>query len=181
MFSSRDALDLALSQLSHGDNPSVHLSTGVNYTLSLKKHDRRRYELKKLGSTLILLQPVEEQFHLPTFRELLLSFLMRDQMALIQERLHQLASGWIEERCRRVRLRMVMSRWGSCEKRSSTIMLSAKLLFLESKMLDYVCIHELAHLKYADHSNLYWDLVTQKMPDWKIQRKKLRQFEKVGN
>ena len=62
-------------------------------------------------------------------------------------------------------------------KRERVIMLSTKLLLVEQKLLDYVCVHELAHLKYADHSDLFWDLVSQKMPDWKVQRRKLRKYE----
>ena len=53
----------------------------------------------------------------------------------------------------------------------------AKLLLVEPKLLEYVCVHELAHLKYSDHSDLFWDLVSQKVPSFQIQRKRLRGLE----
>lgn len=121
--------------------------------------------------------PIERIFDREEAEETLWQFLMKDQLLLLKQRLDELAEGWIEERCKNVRLRMAMSRWGSCDRRSGTIMLSVKLLLVEPKLLDYVCVHELAHLKYADHSDLFWELVERRMPEWKMVRKRLRYYE----
>jgi len=159
-------------------NGSLLLSTGVEYEVKLRKAAVKKIKVEKIGHVLTLLQPVDELVFDEDAAELVLwKFLAKDQIGLLEDRLDTLREGWIDEDFSQLRLRQVMSRWGSCDRSTGTIMLSVKLLLVEPKLLDYVCVHELAHLRYADHSDLFWDLVTQKMPDWKIQRKRLKQYE----
>lgn len=156
----------------------LHLSTGVQFQVSIKKASASSYSVTKIGDRLIIRQPVEAPDPEPNqMKAMIQRFLIKDQLEVIEDRLRTLSEGWIEERFSCVRLRDAMSRWGSCNKKTGVIMLSVKLLFMNSKLLDYVCVHELAHLKYADHSDLFWELVSRKMPDWKIQRKRLRLVE----
>lgn len=55
--------------------------------------------------------------------------------------------------------------WGSCssEKRIS---LNYKLLFLPKKVVNYVLLHELCHLKHCNHSKRFWALVAQWEPEY---------------
>jgi predicted metal-dependent hydrolase len=59
-------------------------------------------------------------------------------------------------------------RWGSCSA-SGNINLSYKLLLCPEKFIEYVIIHELAHLKEHNHSKNFWDYVEKLMPDYKTQ------------
>ncbi len=65
-----------------------------------------------------------------------------------------------------VRLKNNRTRWGSCSRRGN-INLSTRLLFAPDDVIDYVCIHELAHLVDASHSKRFWRLVENAMPDYK--------------
>lgn len=168
---------IKLSLKSVFEEGEILLSTGVLYQIRVKKITNAKIKIQKLGSILNVLAPVDREFDHEEAEEALWKFLEKDQLSILQERLDWLAEGWIGERCEKVRLRRTLSRWGSCDKRERVIMLSTKLLLVEQKLLDYVCVHELAHLKYADHSDLFWDLVSQKMPDWKVQRRRLRKYE----
>lgn len=168
---------IKLSLQSVFQEAEILLSTGVLYQVVMKKTQNSKVKIQKTGNVLHVLVPVDRPFDVEEAEEALWKFLEKDQLPILQQRLDGLADGWIAERCEKVRLRRTLSRWGSCDKREKVIMLSTKLLLVEPKLLDYVCVHELAHLKYADHSDLFWDLVTRKMPDWKIQRKKLRKYE----
>ena len=38
----------------------------------------------------------------------------------------------------------------------------------EKKVIDYVIIHELSHLKHMNHSKSFWKEVAQMMPDYKM-------------
>ena len=58
------------------------------------------------------------------------------------------------------------SNWGSCSIRCN-INISTRLLFAPDNVLEYVCIHELAHLKEHNHSENFWALVEKAMPDYK--------------
>jgi hypothetical protein len=50
-------------------------------------------------------------------------------------------------------------RWGSCTPADKTIRLSHRLRDMPDWVVDYVLVHELAHLLVPDHSAAFWDLV----------------------
>jgi len=64
------------------------------------------------------------------------------------------------------------TRWGSCSP-AGNLTLNWKLLMAPEEIVDYVVIHELAHLKHMNHSKRFWDLVGQYCPNWKKYRKYL--------
>jgi predicted metal-dependent hydrolase len=53
------------------------------------------------------------------------------------------------------------SRWGSCSPEDGTIRLSLALADYPAWVRDYVIVHELAHLKVADHSDSFWEIVNK--------------------
>jgi len=53
------------------------------------------------------------------------------------------------------------SRWGSCSPDEGSIRLSLALADYPRWVCDYVIVHELAHLRFADHSPAFWDLVNR--------------------
>ncbi len=61
-------------------------------------------------------------------------------------------------------------RWGSCSGRGN-INLSYHLMPFPMKIIDYVVVHELAHLHHMDHSKAFWALVEKMMPDYKARLK----------
>jgi len=62
------------------------------------------------------------------------------------------------------------TRWGSCSP-AGNLTLNWKLLMAPEEIVDYVVIHELAHLKHMNHSKKFWDLVGRYCPGWKKYRK----------
>jgi predicted metal-dependent hydrolase len=51
------------------------------------------------------------------------------------------------------------SRWGSCTVDTGAIRLSARMQAFPSWVIDYVLVHELAHLRYRSHGQRFWALV----------------------
>jgi predicted metal-dependent hydrolase len=70
----------------------------------------------------------------------------------------------------KILIRGQKTRWGSCSP-TGNLSLNWKLLFAPETVIDYVIIHELAHLKHMNHSKKFWDFVGNYCPDWKKQRK----------
>ncbi len=52
------------------------------------------------------------------------------------------------------------SRWGSCTPLRGTIRLSHRLQGMPDYVIDYVLLHELAHLLSPDHSKSFWSLLS---------------------
>ena len=52
-------------------------------------------------------------------------------------------------------------RWGSCTPSEGTIRISSKLVTEPDWVLDYVIVHELAHLVVAGHGRKFWDVVAR--------------------
>ena len=53
------------------------------------------------------------------------------------------------------------SRWGSCTTLTGDIRIARDLTKMPSYVLEYVVVHELAHLLIPDHSSEFWDLVAR--------------------
>ena len=53
----------------------------------------------------------------------------------------------------------MQSRWGSCTPADGSVRISVRLAPFPLWVLDYVLVHELAHLAVADHSPRFWALV----------------------
>ena len=78
----------------------------------------------------------------------------------------------------KIAFRFNKTRWGSCSYKNS-INFNYYLAKLPIDLIEYVVVHELAHIKHKNHSKAFWSLVEYYMPDMKYRRKKLREFEKI--
>ena len=72
-----------------------------------------------------------------------------------------------------VLIRDQRQRWGSCAP-DGTLRFNWRVVMLAPALVDYVIVHELAHLTIRNHSDDYWRLVNRVMPDAQVRRRKLR-------
>ena len=73
----------------------------------------------------------------------------------------------------RIVIRNQKTRWGSCSKKGN-LNFNYKIALLPPKSADYIIVHELCHLGEFNHSQKFWDLVGETIPDYKAIRKDLR-------
>ena len=67
-------------------------------------------------------------------------------------------------------IRLMRTRWGSCTPAARRIRFNLRLAQKPEAWIDYIIVHELAHLRYADHSPAFWALVEQHFPEWRSVR-----------
>jgi len=75
-----------------------------------------------------------------------------------------------------VKVNSAKTRWGSCSGKNS-INFSWRLVMAEDDVIDYVVIHELAHIIHHNHSPSFWFLVQSVMPDYAAKREKLNHLQ----
>jgi len=73
------------------------------------------------------------------------------------------------EKTPELKLRRMKSRWGSCSP-GGGILMNTHAIKVPLKMVDYILMHELCHLKVPNHSPEFWAHLGRCMPDW--QRRK---------
>ena len=76
-------------------------------------------------------------------------------------------------RPREVKLSNARTQWGSCTTRG-TVRLNWQLVKMPLHLIDYVVVHELAHLVEMNHSAAFWRVVGEMCPDYMKLRRELR-------
>lgn len=65
-------------------------------------------------------------------------------------------------------------RFGSCSAKNR-ICFSWRLMMYPEEAVDYVVVHELAHIRHKDHSRAFYACVEEMLPDWRERRAMLRE------
>ena len=77
-----------------------------------------------------------------------------------------------------ISFRVSKKSWGSCSG-TNRISFNYHLIKLSTSLIEYVVIHELAHIIHKNHSKEFWKLVRKYMNDYKVREEKIRVFEKL--
>ena len=72
-----------------------------------------------------------------------------------------------------IRITGAKKRFGSCSSQNS-LCFPLFLMGYPDAAIDYVIVHELAHIKHHDHSRAFWETVASYMPDYKQRQALLR-------
>lgn len=72
-----------------------------------------------------------------------------------------------------LRVRSLGYRWGSCG-RDGAVNIHWATMQLSPDLIDYVLVHELAHVRHRDHGAAFWTTVERAMPDAAGRRLRLR-------
>jgi predicted metal-dependent hydrolase len=68
-----------------------------------------------------------------------------------------------------VRITSARSRWGSCSS-DNRLSFSWRIMMASLDVIDYILIHELAHIKEKNHSRRFWSYLESVIPDYKERR-----------
>ena len=142
---------------------------GIPYRLIVAEHQKKN-AVALDGDRLILSlkQPASAEQ-----REAILNSWYRERLRteiehflpLWEERTGLSCSGWI--------VRNMTSRWGTCNTQSGRITLNLQLAKYPLPCLEYVILHELAHLRFRGHGADFKAFLDAQMPAWRARRKQL--------
>ena len=131
-----------------------------------------------LGKEYSLRFSLGNEFVLTKEGELLIPTLFsNDPKSIIIEWYKKQSEKIIKERCafiaqstgikpNKIKINNAKTRWGSCS-RTGNLNFTWKLIMAPPFVVDYVVLHELAHLIYHNHSKNYWGIVKKFIPNYK--------------
>jgi predicted metal-dependent hydrolase len=108
-------------------------------------------------------------------RESIIAFLKSEAHKIVEERV-RLFSVKMDVRPLKVLIKNNRSIWGSCTSKK-TLNFSYRIVMAPLEIIDYVVVHELAHLVIMNHSRQFWELVARYVPEVQKKRKWLRENE----
>lgn len=75
---------------------------------------------------------------------------------------------------KKIKIRKFRSIWGNCSS-NKVIKINQNLVHYGIEQIEYVCLHELTHLKYMNHQKEFWNFISKYMPNYKEISKMLKQ------
>jgi len=66
--------------------------------------------------------------------------------------------------------------WGSCTAQND-IRLNWRVMMAPVEVIDYLIVHEIAHIRHKHHRKAFWDLLEQYIPDYKIRQQFLKRMD----
>jgi predicted metal-dependent hydrolase len=97
----------------------------------------------------------------------------------IRKAVPPLIAGWeplLEVKVGRFFVQHMKTRWGSCNPGNGTIRLNTELAKKPRECLEYIVVHEMAHLSEPTHNARFIALMEQFLPDWRLRRDQLNQL-----
>ena len=112
-------------------------------------------------------------------RKVLLDWYKKAASQFIEERLAVLCPriSWLEG-IPSWKVRTMRRRWGSCS-RTGELTLNTHLAKVPEFCLDFVLLHEVAHLRELNHSHRFYAVLTTLLPDWKDRKRELDRMSDV--
>ena len=159
----------AVTPLEKGFLPGEEfLYLGEPYPLELDHHTPPGPSLKLSFGRFIL-----SQSHIDKARDLFIQWYKQEAKDKLSDRVNYYSSRF-QLVPKGVKITSARSRWGSCS-RDNQICFSWRLVMAPLTVIDYVLLHELAHIKEKNHSKRFWSYLESILPDYKGRRRWLRE------
>ena len=150
------------------DNKSKIPYLGRWYTLEIIKSPSNNFELKN-GVFIASLSSTTR------------NNVQRSYLDWERQKADSLIKRWVREYSKltkltpsQISIRPLKTKWGGISKQG-TMTINQKLIRAPRKIIDYVIIHELCHLKIPHHGESFWNMLGRIMPDYDIRKTWLRQ------
>ena len=150
--------------LNYGDSI---LLMGKEYVIEEVDGDRIRYDNRSFKIPSGLSSDLIKQNIIRLYKTIAENVLT-EKTALFMEQMNVEASA--------VKINSAKTRWGSCSSQKS-INYSWRLIMASEEIIDYVVVHELAHIIEPNHSDRFWSIVEEIIPDYREKHFELGQLQ----
>lgn len=144
---------------------------GVCYPLKLIQYDKKRVKLEfdTQGFTLFYHYYDEE-----LFQKYINLFYKKEAERYIPEKVAIFAKK-MKLFPQKISFRKTKRQWGSCSGQNN-LSFNSMMMKLPKNVIEYIIVHELAHIKYKHHQKTFWKCVEDTLPGYKIQVKELKNY-----
>lgn len=144
---------------------------GTPYPLAIAKHEEKKTRFTFDKSTFTL------QYHTyneTVFQKHIDSFYKQEAQAYIP----QLVDKWSQKmqlHPSKISFRKTKRQWGSCSAQNA-LSFNTMMMKLPENVIEYIIVHELAHISHKHHQRPFWKLVERHMPRYKAQIAELKTY-----
>ncbi|MBF0406819.1 MAG: M48 family metallopeptidase [Candidatus Riflebacteria bacterium] len=125
-----------------------------------------------MGSEIRIIVPMSEKKSVGTARTLLVDWLRNEASVHLNSRVKYFSERMVI-RYNQVVIKDTRSRWGSCSGKGN-INFNWRIIMAPEEVIDYIVIHELAHITNMDHSKSFWNVVKNYCAEYKNHQMWLR-------
>lgn len=149
-----------------------HYLWGKRYLMNIVEQDAApRVELEH-HRILLFVRPGTDEVR----RQEIVDSWYRSQLKIVASPLIRKWERRLEVRMGRLFVRKMKTRWGSCNPSSKSIRLNTDLAKKPKSCLEYIVVHELAHLIEPNHGAKFVELMDHFLPKWRIYREQLNRL-----
>lgn len=135
---------------------------GKQYFLDFKSSQKRAFKIDGYKIILEMREnsTVEQREH----------FVREELRKLLNEQLNRLVPKWEEKTglyCDTFKTKYMLTRWGTCNSKAKRIWINLQMVEKPLECLEYIILHELIHLKIANHGKDFTAMMDKYMPAWK--------------
>ncbi len=155
----------------------------MNLNITVRRQERKSFAMRVTPRGIEVLIPKgmdEDSSRVRDFIRSGLERLSQESAVPLSEELGredilEMVSRWSEKlsvKVKRIQLRPMSSKWASCSM-EGFLTLSVDILQLPRDLVEYIILHELAHLKIPRHGKAFKLLMGSYMPDWQERHRQL--------
>ena len=148
----------------------IHKLMGEEYTLIVEKSNSNSIRLDKHKKEILLYTNYET---VENRKKIIYKWYLEYSKKIFYYYIEK----WIkilDERIEHISIKSMKTRWGSCNYNKRYVNINIELIKRSRFEIEYVILHELAHLKHPNHSKKFYDYVEKYMPNYKIAEKMLK-------
>jgi Predicted metal-dependent hydrolase len=149
------------------------------HSLEIRKHESAKTTVEFIGNIFRIKYPASKDIKSNAIQKqirLAIEFVYRKEaLQHLPQRINELSQK-VNIPFNRVFIKNIKSRWGSCSVRNN-INLSIHLMQLPDSLIDYVILHELAHVVVKNHSAKFWLLLDKLTGNAKRLDKELKKYK----